>query len=92
MPTTPAGLRKNGLPPQALAGEIRHGRSMGVHQLLAGIELVEIKGVAELNDRQIEMDLHAFLDAGVDGFVLSWDLWHIPIDRLGWVGKVIGES
>ena len=41
----------------------------------------------------IGADLCAFRDAGADGLVLSWDLWHIPLERLElvhacWVSEV----
>ena len=33
-------------------------------------------------------DLDAFRAAGADGLALSWDLWHIPIERLELVRTV----
>ena len=50
--------------------------------MMAGIELVEIAGVAELDEAQIRADLAAVRAAGADGLVLSWDLWAIPLERL----------
>ena len=83
-------LPRRGLAPEPLAAETRRGRAAGVHPLFAGIELVEIEGLAQLNQEQIEADLHAFRDAGADGLVLSWDLWHIPLERLDLVRAVWG--
>jgi hypothetical protein len=61
---------------------------MGVRTLLAGIELVELAGVTSLNAEQIAADLRAFQEAGADGLALSWDLWHIPPERLELVRTV----
>jgi len=58
--------------------------------LLVGIELVEIPGVAELKTEQIRADLAAVCAGEADGLVLSWDLWHMPLDRLELVSSVCG--
>ena len=88
LPPTRAALRERGLAPEALAAETQRGRAAGVSPLLAGIELVEIEGAAQLDRQQIVADLHAFREAGADGLVLSWDLWHIPLERLDLVRRV----
>jgi hypothetical protein len=90
LPPTRAALAERGLAPEALAAETQRGRAAGVSPLLAGIELVEIKGVAQLDRQQIVADLHAFYNGGADGLVLSWDLWHIPLERLDLVRAVWG--
>lgn len=88
LPHSRAALRAHGLAPSALLAEIRKARAAGVSRLLAGIELVELEGIACLNREQIEEDLRAFYRAGADGLVLSWDLWHIPLERLRLVSLV----
>jgi hypothetical protein len=88
LPRNRDSLRRDGLAPQALAAEVRRGRAAGVGTLLAGIELVEVEGVTSLNHRQIAADLGAFRAAGADGLVLSWDVWHISLERLELVRKV----
>jgi hypothetical protein len=75
-------LRARGLAPAALRIETARGPAVEIQKLFAGIELVEIKDVAQLDLAQIENDLNAYKSAGVDGLVLSWDLWHIPGERL----------
>jgi hypothetical protein len=85
---TRAALRKHGLLPQALAAETKRARAEGVRTLLAGIELVEIEGVTRLDPAQVAADLQAFRAAGADGLVLSWDLWHIPLERLDTVRAI----
>jgi hypothetical protein len=90
LPSTRAALAERGLAPEALAAETQRGRAAGVRRLLAGIELVEIEGVAQLDRRQIAADLRAFHDSGADGLVLSWDLWHMPLERLDLVSAVWG--
>jgi hypothetical protein len=88
LPPTRAGLRGRGLVPEALAAETRRARAAGAGRLFAGIELVEIEGVAQLDERQIVADLCAFRQTGADGLVLSWDLWHMPLERLDLVRAV----
>jgi hypothetical protein len=88
MPRTRADLRRRGLVPSVLSFEIRQARAAGVGQLWAGIELVEMPGVAELDREQIEADLRALFAAKPDGLVLSWDLWHIPLERLELVAAI----
>jgi len=89
LPATRAELRQRGLAPEALAIETRRARAAGVTPLFAGVELVEIEGVVRLDQRQIVADLHAFRQAGADGLVLSWDLWHIPPERLDLVRVMV---
>jgi len=91
LPVTCADLRERGLAAEALELETRRGRSAGVTRLLAGLELVEMEGVTRLDPQQIVTDLQAFREAGADGLVLSWDLWHIPPERLELVRSVWGR-
>jgi len=90
LPAACADLRERGLAAEVLALETRRGRAAGVNRLLAGVELVEIEGVTRLDPPQIVADLEAFREAGADGLVLSWDLWHIPLERLDLVRTVWG--
>ena len=90
LPSTRAALREQGLAPEALALETQRGRAAGVSPLFVGVELVEIEGLAQLNPLQIVADLRAFRESGADGLVLSWDLWHIPLERLSLVRAVWG--
>jgi hypothetical protein len=87
LPSTRKALLEGGLSPPALAAETQRARRAGVHNLLAGIELVDLEGITRLTRSQIEADLRAFRTAGADGLVLSWDLWHIPPGRLGQVRR-----
>jgi hypothetical protein len=88
LPSTQLALRRDGLLPEALGAEVERGRSMGVRNLLAGIELVELAGITSLNAEQIAADLRAFQEAGADGLALSWDLWHMSLQRLELVRSV----
>ena len=82
-------LRTRGLPSSALALEVERGRTLGLHPLYAGLELVEIVGVCELSPGKIRRDWSAVLEAGIEGVVLSWDLWHMPLDRLRLVSDIL---
>jgi hypothetical protein len=90
LPSSCGRLRAEGLPPEALAAEVRRARAAGVNTLLPGVELVEIEGVTHLTPTQIAADLQAFGAAGADGLVLSWDLWHMPPRRLELVREIVG--
>jgi hypothetical protein len=89
LPGTFQDLRAQGLPSAALVSEVRRGRRFGVRSLYAGLELVEIAGVCELEAEQIRQDWSAVLEAGVDGVVLSWDLWHMPLEHLRLVSDIL---
>jgi len=88
LPQSRDALRARGVSSETLTIEIRRGREAGIQRLLAGIELVEIQGVAELNEVQITADLQALRTAGAEGLALSWDLWDMPLERLDLVAKV----
>jgi len=80
IPVTKAELGKAGLGSATLAQEIQRGREKGITDLLAGVALVEMKGVHESTPEQILADLRA--SRAADGLVLSWDLWQIPLEHL----------
>jgi len=90
LPETLAAMRHGGLESAILVNEIQRARGETNGDLLAGIELVEMAGVSELNARQIRADLAVLAGSGADGLVLSWDGWSIPLERLELVGAVIG--
>lgn len=82
LPGTRQELDRVGLSPAALAAEARRGLQATRCPVLAGIELVEIPGVTRLSKPQIQADLAALRDIGLPGLSISWDLWHIELDRL----------
>jgi hypothetical protein len=88
LPKDQEDLAKNGLSSSALKTEIMKGLSQATTRIFAGIELVEIPGVAELNDNQIRSDLQAVKEAQPTGMTISWDLDRIPLDRLDLIRKV----
>ena len=88
LPTSLDALRAQGLSPQALAAEVRCAQSAGVRTVLTGIELVDLDGVVRLDSAQIAADLRALRAANVDGLVLSWDLWRMPLERLQLVHSI----
>ncbi len=82
LPTSRAQVEQGGLPASILTEELRRGRAAVKNHLFAGIELVELPGVARLTPDQIRTDAAAVIAGKPDGVVLSWDLQHIPLDRL----------
>lgn len=89
LPPSIEGLKVHGLAPAALQLEMRRARSAGVRNLLAGIELVKMAAVTNLNEAQITADLRALKVAEGDGLALSWDLWHMPLEWLGLVQELL---
>jgi len=92
LPATRKELESKGLSSQALSIEVSRGVESGLVPILAGIELVEIAGVANLMDAQLEEDLAALKAAKVGGLAISWDLWHIPVERLSLVKRIYLEN
>ncbi len=82
-------LKGRGISSSALETELRHGLRATSAPILAGVELVQIEGVAELNDIQILADLEAVRRADVAGLSISWDLWDIPLERLELVRRTM---
>jgi hypothetical protein len=87
LPSTPELLKDGGISPVVLQELILRGTRVAKSKILAGIELVEIDGIVQLEPNQIEEDLEAVRSANPAGLVLSWDLWKIPFERLEIVSK-----
>lgn len=88
LPATRRSLEIDGLSPTALERELLRGVAKSAIPLLAGIELVDIKGITYLHDLQMQADLRAVKRANVKGLAISWDLWHIPLERLDLVNRI----
>jgi hypothetical protein len=82
LPDSITHLRQIGLNSASLVGEVNKGIEASTTLTLAGLELVEISKVAELSDEQIICDHNAVRSTAIDGLSISWDLMHIPFDRL----------
>jgi hypothetical protein len=88
LPATRKALEQKGISSISLELELRRSVQASLAPVLAGFELVQIEGVTELNDTQILADLDAVRCAGVGGLSISWDLWDIPLERLGLVCRI----
>jgi hypothetical protein len=82
LPANRLSLEENGLATDALETEVKRGVKVCSCPVLAGIELVELEGVTRLKPDQIRADLIGVKRAGPAGLTISWDLLHIPLDRL----------
>jgi hypothetical protein len=82
LPNNRASLLQDGLSSLALEREVERGIESCSAPLLAGLELVELEGVTHLVPSQIRDDLYAVKRAKPAGLAISWDLLHIPIDRI----------
>jgi hypothetical protein len=89
LPASLPELRTDGLPPEAIAAEIKLGRALEVSHLLVGVALVDLPGINMVSADQHAADLAACRSAGADGLVLSWDLWHISPERLEQVAQFL---
>jgi len=87
-PSTREEIRRSRLPSSILAAEIARGREACGCPFLTGVELVEIPDVAEIDPVGIQKDWEA-LAAAPDGIVLSWDLRHMPVERLEMVNRIL---
>jgi hypothetical protein len=87
LPNNRVSLLHDGLSPLALEREVERGLESCSAPLLAGVELVELEGVTHLVPNQIKLDLFALKRAKPAGLAISWDLLHIPIDRLDMVRR-----
>ena len=89
LPAIREEIRRGRLASSLLAIEIARGREACKSPFLAGVELAEIRGVVELDPVWIRKDWEALSAAAPDGVVLSWDLRHMPLERLEMVGRVL---
>ena len=88
LPTSFRSLEEVGLSPLALEEEVKSGVDACSVPAVAGVEMVELEGVTRLIPDQIRRDLTAIKRAGPAGLAISWDLLHIPLDRLDLVRQV----
>ncbi len=87
LPSRRSSLQRGGLSPAGLQQELLRGVEQCAVPVLAGLELVDLAGVTQLNPRRIKEDLAALRLAKVAGLSISWDLLHIPLPRLGMVRR-----
>jgi hypothetical protein len=59
--------------------------------LYLGLESVSIPGLMEVGPRHVEEMLEIGSQAGVQGFVLSWDLLHTPIENVRSLRTFLGR-
>ena len=85
-------LREKGLSPSALQAEIRRGCLSTPTPVLAGLELVELAGVTNLDVAQIRADHQAVRAAAPAGLALSWDLRLMSNELLDLVSSLWSES
>jgi hypothetical protein len=88
LPISLRSLEKDGLSTVALEEEVKRGAGACLAPVLAGIELVELEGVTNLNPHQIRSDLIGLKQSRAAGLAISWDLLHIPLERLGLVKQI----
>ena len=85
-------LREKGLSPSALQAEIRRGCLSTPTPVLAGLELVELAGVTNLETDQIRADHQAVRAAAPAGLALSWDLRLMSNELLDLVSSLWSEN
>ena len=60
--------------------------------LYLGLESVSVPGPMEVSPRRVEEILEIGSQAGVQGFVLSWDLLHTPIENVRPLRTLLGRA
>jgi hypothetical protein len=89
IPDDREGLINAGLPVETLAAEMRKVKGTLQCKALAGIELVDLRGVTRINDYQVNKSIDILTNPPLDGLALSWDLQYIPIQRLELVNRAL---
>ncbi len=75
-----------GFAPHAFAIEAERACAFAGHApVWVGLDLVEIPGICHIDEPTVRAALRAVRQTGIAGIVLSWDLWHIPLERLDWL-------
>ena len=70
-------------PLSLVRAETGRARSLlGATPLYLGLESVSIPGLMEVTPGNVEEIVEIGAEAGVQGFVLSWDLLHTPIENV----------
>jgi hypothetical protein len=87
LPPSRSALQMNGIPAAAVKHEMERGKQAGIRTLLGGIALVEMENVNHIPTGQLNDELSAYRQGGADGLVLSWDLWHIPLETLNHIAN-----
>jgi len=87
LPASLGALEKEGLSSTSLGKEVEYGVASVPLAVLAGIELLDLEGVTALNSGQIQSDLEILKRSGAAGLAISWDLAHIPLERLDLVRR-----
>lgn len=64
---------------------------LGGTPLYLGLETVSVKGLMEVTPGNVEEILEIGAQAGVQGFVLSWDLLHTPVENVRPLRNLLGR-
>jgi hypothetical protein len=91
LPADREAIRRGGLSSTILTAEISRGRKACACPFRAGIEMVDVPGVAELNNDTLLGDLEVLAAATPEGIVLSWDLRHIPPERWTMINRLLNN-
>ena len=79
-------------PLSLIRAEIGRALSLfGGTPLYLGLETVSIKGLMEVTPRNVEEILEIGSEAGVQGYVLSWDLLHTPVENVRPLRTLLGR-
>jgi hypothetical protein len=87
LPAARDTLEEDGFSPSALEREVRRGVEACTVPVLAGVELMQLEGVTHFRQDRFIADLESLKRAGAAGLAISWDLLHIPLERLDLVRR-----
>ena len=92
LPVSRPGIQDVRTSTSILATELQRGQAIAGGHVWAGIELVEIRGVSNLDMDQVRRDCEVILSGASEGVVLSWDLLYMPLEYLDLVNEVFNHS
>jgi hypothetical protein len=75
-------LKRDGFGVETIQQEISRIKKNREVPIYAGVALVQMENIHSVDDNQIQEDILANQATDVAGLVISWDLWHIPTERL----------
>jgi len=84
-------LRSRGLAREAFGAELARLSGAAGQKGCAGIEMVEIPGLVELDEPELESRIREVVLAGLP-LVVSWDLLRVPPARLGLLASLLAQS
>jgi hypothetical protein len=92
IPASRQRLVENGLPASVWPTEIARIKDQVSSPIYAGIEMVAVENVTNIDPSQLEKDIRVLKETSADGIVVSWDLWHIKEESLRILARTLSAE